>query len=162
MVSQPMAGVKEMIPNQSGIPLFPSFLFVMVLWPRFVGGRALPLRCLWEERDEHVPCHHCRGMSLLGTGLGRGGDKSWPLFHTCHEMFHVSIIPSVGWAQKSPTNAGVGTCRAGNLSRCGMLDTGVWWWDPAIPRVWQSSLPHLGQLGMKSQSRKNILIFPPL
>lgn len=147
-----MAGVNERsfkvssTPNQSVIPLFLSFLFAMDL----AGGRVCPSGGCGRSG--------VRGMSLLGLGSGRGGDNPWPFLHVCHEMFHVFILPAVGWAQESATNAAVGVSRAGNLSRCG----NVGHWGVVVGSSNPQGLAEQPlSAGNEVPSRKTILIFPP-
>lgn len=124
--------------------------------PRFV----LSLRWLWEDRAERVPCHPCRGCPCWGQVWAEVVTTPGLSLTCAMRCFMCSSFLPWRWAQKSTTNAGVGIFRAGNLSRCG--DVGHWSVevDPAIPRLWQSSLSHSGQLETKSQSRKTILILP--
>lgn len=138
-------------PNQSVIPLF-LFFSLCHGSAALVGGRVCPSGGCGRSG--------LRGMSLLGPGLGRAGDKRWPFPHTCHEMVHFmcsSFLPW-GWAQESTTNAAVGIFRAGTLSRCGSV--GCW------GVVVGSSNPQ-GQAeqplstGKKVPSRNTILISPP-
>lgn len=146
-----MAGVNERsfkvssTPNQSVIPLFLSFLFAMDL----VGGRVCPSGGCGRSG--------VRGMSLLGPGSGRGGDNPWPFLHMGHEMFHVFILPAMGWAQESATNAAVGVSRAGNLSRCGSV--GHWGVVVGSSNP-QGQAEQLLSAGNEVPSRKTVLIFP--
>lgn len=121
----------------------------------------MPLRGLWEDRGERVPCHPCRGVSLLGAGLGRGGDSPWHFLHMCHEIFHVFIIPAVGvGTEKHHRKCCCGIFRAGNLSRCG--DVGHWRvvLGSSNPQALAEQPPSLGPTGNKVPVKEHHSDFP--